>query len=57
MSYTGGRGSQLVLQEPQMLAQHVTASIGKDLIGKTNETDLSDPEMSRAKRQIKSALG
>lgn len=48
-------GSQGVQQEPQMLAQHVTAYIGENLIGRTDGTDQSNHETSRAK--VKSARG
>lgn len=34
-----------------MLAQHVTAYIGEDLIGRTDGTDQSEHKTSRAKRQ------
>lgn len=47
--YWGGSGG--VRQEARMLAQHATAYIGEDLIGRTNGTDQPDQETSRAKHQ------
>lgn len=34
-----------------LLSMHVTVYIGEDLIGRTNETNQSDHELSKTKRQ------